>query len=179
MTEYLIKEEELIRDAAKEEDEVERMQNDRAKHTGEINSLQRRLKHAKKEQKDEATAFEQHLWKLRQELRDGEKTWSDKEKKFSMEAVQMTTELQKLKAELTDQRTENKRLCTELTKKNDGMMELQAQLGWVKIEAQVQLKQLQQQKEVIVMNREGERERERERGREIDDKKSILCEENI
>ena len=61
----------------------------------------------------------------------------------------MTTELRKLRAELTDQRTENERLSTKLAKKNNGMTELQAQLGRVKMEAQVQLKQLQQRKEII------------------------------
>ena len=61
----------------------------------------------------------------------------------------MTTELQKLKAELADQRTENEQLSTELTKKNNGMTELQAQLGRVKMESQVQVKQLQRRKEVI------------------------------
>ena len=61
----------------------------------------------------------------------------------------MTTELRKLRAELTDQWTENERLSTELTKKNNGMTELQAQLERVKMESQVQLKQLQWQKEVI------------------------------
>ena len=73
VTEYLMKEEELICDATKANDDVERMWNEHGKHTGEINSLQRRLKHAKKERKDEATDFEQQVRKLRQELRDGEK----------------------------------------------------------------------------------------------------------
>ena len=61
----------------------------------------------------------------------------------------MTMELRKLRAELTDQQTENERVSTELAKKNNGMTELQAQLGRVKMEAQVQLKQLQRRKEVI------------------------------
>ena len=53
-----MKEEELVRDAAKAKDEVERMRSEHGKNTGEINSLHRRMKHAK-EQKDEATVFEQ------------------------------------------------------------------------------------------------------------------------
>ena len=57
VTEYLMKEEELVRDGAKAKDEVELMRNDHGKHTGEINSRKRRLKHAKKERKDEAMAF--------------------------------------------------------------------------------------------------------------------------
>ena len=36
----------------------------------------------KNERKDEAVAFEQELWKLWQELKDGEKTWSAAEKFF-------------------------------------------------------------------------------------------------
>ena len=36
------------------------------------------------------------------------KTWSDVEKKFSEEAVQMTTDLQKLKAEVEEQELNNK-----------------------------------------------------------------------
>ena len=124
VTKYLMKEEQLIHDVAKAKDEVKRMWKEQRKHAGEINSLQRRLKHAK-EWKDEATAFEQQLWKLRQELHDGEETWTTKKKKFSDEAVQMATDIRKLKDEVEEQRKENEWLNTELTKKENGMKELQ------------------------------------------------------
>ena len=127
VTEYLMKEEELVWEVAKAKDEVECMRNEFWKHTGKINSLQRRLKHVKKEQKIEATAFEQQLWKLRQELRDGEKTWSEKEKKFWEEAVQLTTNIRKLKAELEDHRKKNGRMKSELNKKDNGIKELRTQ----------------------------------------------------
>ena len=52
----------------------------------------------------------------------------------------MTTDILKLKEELEDQRKENERMRTELTKKDNGMKELQTQLGMVKMEAQVQAK---------------------------------------
>ena len=129
VTEYLMKEEELIRDAAEAKAEVERIRKEHGKHTGEINSLQRRLQHAKKERKDEATAFEHQLRTLRQELREQEKTWSTKEKKFTEDAVNMTTDLRKLKAEVEEQRAETERMSTELTKKSNRLIELQKQLG--------------------------------------------------
>ena len=59
------------------------MWNARGKYTSEVNLLTRRLKHAKKEQKEEATAFELQLRKLRQELKNGEKACSEAENKFS------------------------------------------------------------------------------------------------
>ena len=74
------------------------------------------------------------MWKLQQELRDNEKTWLATEKKLSEEAVQITTDIRKLKAELEDQWKENERMRIELTKKDNGMKELQTQLGLVKME---------------------------------------------
>ena len=64
--------------------------------------LQRHLKHAKKEWKEEAVMFEPKLEKLNQELKNGEKTWSPAEKKFLEEAVQMTMDLQKLRVEVRE-----------------------------------------------------------------------------
>ena len=40
VTEYLMKEEELVRDATKAKDEVELMRNEHGRHTGELNALQ-------------------------------------------------------------------------------------------------------------------------------------------
>ena len=57
--------------------------------------------------------------KLQQELRDNEKTWLATEKKLSEEAVQMTTDIWKLKAELEDQQKENEQMKTELTKNDN------------------------------------------------------------
>ena len=52
------------------------------------------------------------------------------------------------KDKVEEQRKGNERLNTELTKKDSGMKELQAQrLGVIKMESQVQVKQLQQWKE--------------------------------
>ena len=82
-------------------------------------------------------AFEQQLRKLWQELLDNEKTWSVMEKKFSEEAVQMTTDIWNLTVEVDEQRKENEWLNTKLSKKEIGIKELQTQLGPVKMEAQV------------------------------------------
>ena len=86
--------------------------------------------------------FKQQLQKLWQELKDGEKTWSEAEKKFSEEAIQMTTDLWKLREKVEERSQENERLKTELAKKESGMKELQTPLAMVKMEAQVQSKQL-------------------------------------
>ena len=86
------------------------MLNARGKYTAEVNSLTRRLKHAKKEQKEEAVAFELQLWKLWQELKDGENVWMEAEKKFSEKAVQMTTDLSKVKDEVEERSQESDQL---------------------------------------------------------------------
>ena len=52
------------------------------------------------------------------------------------------TDIRKLKEELENQQKENEWMRTELTKKDNEMKELQTQLGMVKMEAQVQAKQL-------------------------------------
>ena len=93
MTEYCMKEEEYIRETAKANDEIKSMWNARGKYRMEVYQLTRRLKHAKKERKEDATVFELQLRKLRQELKEGEKTWSEAENKFLEEAIQMTTDL--------------------------------------------------------------------------------------
>ena len=69
VTDYLMKE---VHKAPKAK-EVENSQKAHGKYTVEINSLNRQLKHA---QKEDATQFEQLLWKIRQELNDGERKWS-------------------------------------------------------------------------------------------------------
>ena len=149
VTDYLMKEEELVRNAERAKEEVDRMRNEQGKHTGEINSLHRRLQQSKKERKEETVAFEQQLRKLRQELRDKEKTWSSKETKFTEDVINLTTDMRKLKAEVEEKRAETERLSTELTKKNNGFTELQNQLHRVKTESQLQYKQLVRRKELI------------------------------
>ena len=76
---------------------------------------------------------------MRQELKDGEKKWSESEKMFSKKTVQMTTDIWKLKAEVEKQHHETEQLKTELAKNERGMTELQTQLGMIKMEDQVQL----------------------------------------
>ena len=72
--------------------------------------------------------------------------WSEAEKKFSEEAVQITTNLWKLRAEVEERSQENESLKTELAKKESGMKELQTQMAMVKIEVQVQKKQQKNEK---------------------------------
>ena len=91
-----------------------------------------RLKQVKKDQKNDVAAFEQQSQKLHQEHREQEKTWSAKEKNFSEEAAEMIADLWKLKGVVEDQRKDNEQLSTELTKKNNGIAELQTQLSRVK-----------------------------------------------
>ena len=76
VTKYLMKEEEYVHERAKVKEEVESMWKSHGKYMAEVNSLHHRCKHVKKEQKQEAVAFEHRLRKLWQELKDGEKTWS-------------------------------------------------------------------------------------------------------
>ena len=76
-------------------------------------------------------------------------TWLEVEKKFSEEVVQMTTNLRKLKVVVDEQSRENAQLKTEFAKKKKGMQELQTQLGIIKLQAQMQSKQLQQRKETM------------------------------
>ena len=71
VTEYLMKEDELVRERGKAKEEVESMQKVQGKHTMEVNSQHHRLKYPKNKRKDEVTVFEQQLQKLRQELKDG------------------------------------------------------------------------------------------------------------
>ena len=47
MTKYLMKEEELIREAAKVKEEAKNLRRAQGKYTAEVNSLSRRLTHAK------------------------------------------------------------------------------------------------------------------------------------
>ena len=61
----------------------------------------------------------------------------------------MTTDLWKLREEVEERNQENERLKTESTKKDSGMKELQTQLAMVKMESQVQNKQLLKHKEVM------------------------------
>ena len=65
------------------------------------------------------------------------------------EAVQMNTDIRNLKAKLKEQRKENERMKSELTKKDNGIKELRTQLGLVKTETQVQAQHLQRRKEVM------------------------------
>ena len=120
----------------------------KGKYTAKVNSLNLQLKHAK-ERKAEAAIFEHQLQKLQQELKDGEKTWSEVEKKFSEEAVKKNIDLPKVRAEVEEWSEENDRLKTELARKESGMNELQTQMGMVKMESQVQNKQLQKRKEIM------------------------------
>ena len=140
VTEYLMKEDELTREAASAREEADRMRTDLGKHTGEINSLHRRLQLSKKERKAETVAFEQQLRKLRQELSEKEKTWSSKEAKF-------TTDLTKLQAEMAEKEAQTEGLKAELLRKSNGISELQTRLGQVQAEARLQSNSLQQRKE--------------------------------
>ena len=149
VTEYLMEEEVLICDAAEVKAEVERIRKEHEKHTAEINSLQRRLQHAKEERKDEATAFEHQLRTLRQELRDKEKTWSNKEMKFTEDVINLTTDMGKFKAQVEEKRAETEWLSTELTKKTNGFTKLQNHLNRVKTGSQLQYEQLVRWKELI------------------------------
>ena len=140
VTEYLMKEDELIHEAARAKEEADRMRTDLGKHTGEINSLHRRLQLSKKERKAETVAFEQQIRKLRQELSEKEKTWSSKETK-------LTTDLTKLKAEMAEKEAQTEELKAELLRKSNGLNELQTRLGQVQAEARLQANSLQQRKE--------------------------------
>ena len=113
------------------------------------NSLHCRFKHARKERKEEVILFKQQLQKLRQELKDGEKTWSEVETKFSEKVVQMTKDLRKLRVEVEERSRETEQLKTELAKKDNGTKELQTQLEMTKMKVQVQYKQLSKRKEVM------------------------------
>ena len=112
VTKYLMKEEEVLRDAVRAKEEADRMRNEHGKHTGEINSLHHRLQLSKKERKAETTTFEQQIRKLRQELSEKEKKWSSKEAKF-------TTDLKKLKAEIEEKEAETEGLKTEHGRKKE------------------------------------------------------------
>ena len=54
---YLIKEEELVRETAKAKEEVVSIWKTQGNYTVEANLLHRRLKHAKRERKEEAIVF--------------------------------------------------------------------------------------------------------------------------
>ena len=69
------------------------MRRAQGKYMEEVNSLHRRLKHAKKEQKEEAGQYEKQLRKMKQELKGREKMWSEAKKNFLEEVVQMSTHL--------------------------------------------------------------------------------------
>ena len=58
------------------------------------------------------------------------------------EAVQINIDLRKLLAVVEERSQENERLKMKLAKKENGMKELQTQLTMVKMESQVQNKQL-------------------------------------
>ena len=60
-TEYLMKEEEYVREMAKAKEDVESMRKAHGKYTEKVNSLHRQVKHAKKERKEEANIFEQQV----------------------------------------------------------------------------------------------------------------------
>ena len=141
MIEYLMEED---REALKEKEEVEGSLKAQGKYTTDINFLNCQLKHAKKEQKEDAVQFEQQLQMIMQKLNDRENNWSEEHKKLSEEAVEMITDLQKLWTEMDEQKTEIKK--REKSSTEMATVEFRYQLTILKMEAQVQNKQLQKKK---------------------------------
>ena len=115
MTECQMKEEELIREAEKAKEEAEGARQAKGKNSAEINQLNHRHKHVKKEWKEDVAQFEKQLEKLMKELDDNEKKWSEEHQKLSQEAVEMTTGSQKLKTKVKQWNTEIEQLTLSRT----------------------------------------------------------------
>ena len=71
VTEYLMKEEELIRETAKAEEEIESMQKSHGKYMPEVNSLPRRS--GRKKQAYSSNNYESYNRRLKMEKRRGQK----------------------------------------------------------------------------------------------------------
>ena len=93
-----------------------------------MNLLKSRLKHAKKEQKEDAVQFEQQLQMIMQKLNDRENNWSEEHKKLSEEDVEMITNLRKLWIEMDEQKIEIKKLKRANTTTETTIVKFQSQL---------------------------------------------------